>query len=104
MRFLLSFFFLFSFTSSVLAHSWYPWECCSDNDCAPIKEIVVLENGDLKITITLKLKGEKGEVIGSYDTSAVFPKDFEQRTSKDGETHACIIAGKPKCLFIGAGL
>ena len=18
------------------AHSWYPWECCSDNDCAPI--------------------------------------------------------------------
>jgi hypothetical protein len=19
-----------------VAHSWYPWECCSDNDCAPI--------------------------------------------------------------------
>ncbi len=18
------------------AHSWYPWECCSENDCAPI--------------------------------------------------------------------
>ena len=18
------------------AHEWYPWECCSDNDCAPI--------------------------------------------------------------------
>jgi hypothetical protein len=18
------------------AHSWYPWECCSDKDCAPI--------------------------------------------------------------------
>lgn len=19
-----------------MAHEWYPWECCSDNDCAPI--------------------------------------------------------------------
>jgi hypothetical protein len=23
-------------TTGARAHSWYPWECCSDNDCAPI--------------------------------------------------------------------
>ncbi len=22
--------------SAAEAHSWYPWECCSENDCAPI--------------------------------------------------------------------
>jgi hypothetical protein len=23
-------------TIAAQAHSWYPWECCSDNDCAPV--------------------------------------------------------------------
>lgn len=27
---------MFLLVSSATAHEWYPWECCSDNDCAPI--------------------------------------------------------------------
>jgi hypothetical protein len=23
-------------SSPSMSHDWYPWECCSDNDCAPI--------------------------------------------------------------------
>jgi hypothetical protein len=23
-------------TTSARAHEWYPWECCSNDDCAPI--------------------------------------------------------------------
>lgn len=27
------------------AHSWYPPECCSDKDCAPLDERLVLDGG-----------------------------------------------------------
>ncbi len=27
---------LFLITNAAHAHSWYPWECCSGYDCAPI--------------------------------------------------------------------
>src|SRR6516162_3972823 len=32
------------------AHSWYPRECCSDNDCHPVPraELVLTPKGDVK--------------------------------------------------------
>ena len=27
---------LILFAAPALAHEWYPYDCCSDNDCAPI--------------------------------------------------------------------
>ena len=32
------------------AHSWYPHECCSDNDCHPVPctELVLTPEGDVK--------------------------------------------------------
>lgn len=91
--------------TAVAAHSWYPWECCADNDCAPIHEIKILPNGDMDITIKVGKRDDKGRPIEGevIEMHAVFPSDFKQRTSQDGETHACIVAGQPKCLFIGAG-
>lgn len=28
--------FVMALVEQAGAHEWYPWECCSDNDCAPI--------------------------------------------------------------------
>ena len=29
--------------TAAFGHSWYPWECCSDNDCAPLPRETVSE-------------------------------------------------------------
>src|SRR5262245_18286521 len=36
--------------STATAHSWYPNECCSDNDCHPVPcaELVLTPEGDVK--------------------------------------------------------
>ena len=35
---------------AAIAHSWYPHECCSDNDCYPVPcaELVLTPEGDIK--------------------------------------------------------
>lgn len=33
---LIIFIAVFAWSHPATAHSWYPWECCSDYDCAPI--------------------------------------------------------------------
>lgn len=34
--FTLTFVLVVQLSTSAQAHSWYPWECCSGNDCAPV--------------------------------------------------------------------
>jgi hypothetical protein len=79
-----------------LAHSWYPWECCSERDCFPISiprsEIARTETGWF-------LKKER----------ITIPFDAV-RSSPDGQFHICrteagegtLITphGKPPCLWV----
>jgi hypothetical protein len=67
--------------SVLLAHSWYPPECCGDNDCHPIpcKDVH-------------HLKGEY-EIYGSY-----IPEEAV-RESLDQNCHWCH-AYVTKCLFL----
>ena len=79
-------------SSLVLAHSWYPSECCSGKDCKPVpcEEILELNNGNL-----------------SYD-GLEFTKD-RVHLSQDKFCHACVASYKnrenkvqstPRCIFI----
>lgn len=60
-------------TRVAFAHEWYPWECCSDNDCAPLalEQIPREENGGFTLT----------------DGRHVAYKDV--RPSPDGKFHLC---------------
>jgi hypothetical protein len=67
------------------AHSWYPIECCHDNDCAPI------------------VKEDHHTVTTSHGTVTV-PQNFKPiRPSQDSKSHACIVNNKLICIFRPAG-
>lgn len=76
----------------------YPPECCGGNDCAPIQEMSMLEDGSLKVR--------------TKHGTAIFPKDFPIRPSFDEQQHACFMTAKGEdgepytirfCLFLSAG-
>lgn len=76
----------------ILAHSWYPPQCCGGQDCHPVqcKELIPQDNG------TVKYKDKtfrKDQVMGS----------------PDGLCHVCIMGegveagGYPMCTFLPPG-
>ncbi|MFH6783322.1 MULTISPECIES: hypothetical protein [Methylobacterium] len=60
-------------------HSWYPYECCSDQDCEPISDAV--------------------EVPGGYRTHGIFVPLDKVRPSQDGRYHWCHRGGIVFCFF-----
>lgn len=59
-------------TSAALAHSWYPWECCSNRDCFPV------EARDVR------------EVSGGWLLAdGAFVAYGDARPSPDGRFHVC---------------
>src|SRR5262245_39314966 len=64
------------------AHSWYPPECCSGNDCAPVERMtwLVPAGGGLPLL-----------VVTSKHGTAVIAPDFPVRQSKDGRMHVCML-------------
>jgi len=74
-------------SSAALAHSWYPTDCCADNDCFEIACESIVQN----------LKG--GWTVASQWT---FPRDV-LRGSLDGLCHVCLPNGRPACIFLPPG-
>jgi hypothetical protein len=73
------------------AHSWYPKECCSGKDCAPVE----------KTTWFVPLGGGLPQlVVTSAVGTAIVPHDFPVRESKDGRMHVCIQDVWIVCLFV----
>jgi hypothetical protein len=68
-------------TLSAFAHSWYPKECCTNDDCAPV-------------TATAQLVPATGGVpqliVTSKHGTAIVPQNFPTRESKDGRMHVCM--------------
>lgn len=77
--------FLLALTMPVLAHSWYPASCCSDNDCKP----VACEDID--------------ETPTGYIYDGVTFQKSAAKPSKDRYCHVCIMkSGSTRtglCLF-----
>jgi len=75
----------------ILAHSWYPADCCSGEDCRPVpaSDLRELDKGEwLYIPLALV-----------YQKRQVFP-------SQDSNYHVCYTRWWPKaslCLFIVQG-
>jgi hypothetical protein len=73
------------------AHSWYPKECCSGNDCAPVEKATWLVPTGA---------GLPQLVVTSGVGTAIVPHNFPVRDSKDGRMHVCIQDVWVICLFI----
>jgi len=63
------------------AHDWYPIECCSGTDCAPVEGIArhVPTGG-----------GIPQMVVTSKHGTAIIPQDFRAGESKDQRMHVCM--------------
>ena len=75
--------------STASAHDWYPRECCSGQDCAPIATPeVAVGNGGYTIKAT-------GEFVAHKDT----------RISQDDQYHICRVGGVGRilCFFYPIG-
>ena len=71
------------------AHDWYPFECCSGDDCAPVLH---------------EREGIAGSrVLTSKHGTVVVPHGFQTRLSKDAQAHVCIMRTPlgliPVCVF-----
>lgn len=81
---------IISVIGAAKSHSWYPFECCSDNDCAPV------DHAKLEIDHWI-LTSKHGTVI--------VPSTMQLRDSKDNKMHVCMVKDsdgnmKPLCVFI----
>lgn len=73
--------FMFLATEAVRSHSdgemHYDMDCCSDNDCAPVTEIIKQESGEM--------------FVSKHGTVHVLPTDrVHRRPSKDTRFHICM--------------
>lgn len=71
----------------LLAHSWYPTECCSDGHCAPVpgKQVTISADGY--------------EVHYRDPTVTYYAPKWMVKPSPDGKYHLCVVGGKPVCFF-----
>ncbi|TCR69679.1 hypothetical protein [Bosea sp. BK604] len=90
---------LLSLVSGAAAHSWYPYDCCSDRDCWPMGVDADAREPDPRI------------VPGGYLThDGIFVAERDTRPSRDGRFHVCrrggaaagsvISTSQGVCLFV----
>jgi hypothetical protein len=72
---------IFLLTTPAVAHDWYPYQCCSDQDCHPIPCETIEEKG-------------KSLIYNGYTFSGDMIKP-----SQDGQCHVCIQNEKPPHSF-----
>ncbi len=67
---------LVAIPSDTAAHEWYPSDCCSGNDCAPVELIQSAEGG-------WWMTSKHGKVF--------VPHTERRRESKDHRMHVCMV-------------
>lgn len=80
----------------LLAHDWYPMECCSVKDCAPVESATSESPAFFGMAALLP----PIMVVTTKHGTAVVPYDMTHRPSPDGRMHACIVNGRLICLFM----
>jgi hypothetical protein len=86
------------------AHDWYPMECCSGLDCAPVEKVEMLPGPPIASVTGGPVTLGAMMVTTKHGTVAV-PATFPRRESKDNRMHACMRPGEGGkmrliCIFI----
>ena len=89
--------------TAAVAHDWYPIECCSGMDCAPVEKVEIMPMQSAGIMGSTTLPGTM--MITTKHGSVIVPANFPRRESKDNRMHACIRASgsgnlRLICLFL----
>lgn len=74
---------------------WYDYDCCALNDCAPIPDHAVRP---VKGGYSILIRPGEHPLVKDAPISG-FVAYADARQSQDGRAHACIVAGKIKCLY-----
>ena len=77
------------------AHDWYPIECCSGYDCAPVEQTKISDGAELVVT--------------SKHGTGVVPETMTRRESQDNRMHVCmrpLFDGRMRviCVFLPPSL
>jgi hypothetical protein len=82
-------------------HDWYPMECCSSQDCAPIDKVEQVPTSMASMFSVVPGKAMPSVmVVTTKHGTVMVPPNFPERVSKDGRAHACIRGNKLLCLFV----
>lgn len=74
----------------VAAHDWYPIECCSGMDCAPVDKAEVQSSASYAGIAALPGQTGSELVVTSKHGTAVIPSSLPRRESKDHRMHVCM--------------
>jgi hypothetical protein len=77
--------------SLLLAHSWYPPQCCTGQDCKKVDGMEHLPDGSL----LMHFGGQQ----------VIVPRGFSMQPSQDMDAHVCVFRGVtgrwlPRCVFL----
>jgi hypothetical protein len=75
-----------------VAHDWYPMECCSGLDCAPVEKVEMLNGPSIASMLSSPAHAAPlgGMLVTTTHGSVVVPANFPRRESKDHRMHACM--------------
>ena len=89
------------------AHDWYPMECCSGMDCAPVEKVEILQAPAIASFLPTQAQASAvgGMLVTTKHGSVVVPANFPRRESKDSRMHACMRPGQNEsmrliCIFL----
>jgi hypothetical protein len=82
-----------SLAGQALAHSWYPPQCCNEQDCRKVDRIEHLPDGTMLL--------HTGMLVVQV------PRGFKEMPSKDADAHVCFYRNYmgryvPRCVFMPA--
>ena len=64
------------------AHSWYPADCCSGEDCAPVEALAWVTPADAE---------QPRLVVTTARGQAIIPYGFPVKPSQDSRMHVCMM-------------
>jgi hypothetical protein len=89
------------------AHDWYPIECCSGMDCAPVEKVEILPGPAMANVLSTPAQAGPLDamLVTTKHGSVVVPANFPRRESKDHRMHACMRPGQNGtmrliCIFL----
>ncbi len=85
--------------SMARAHDFYPIECCSGQDCAPVEKVEMVAGATFAGALGFVPALPVMVVTTKHGTAAV-PPNLMPKQSPDAQMHACVHLGKLICLFL----
>ena len=76
------------------AHDWYPIECCSSMDCAPVEKVEILSPPAMASMFSAPAQPAPAMpgamIVTTKHGSVVVPASAQRRESRDHRMHACM--------------